>query len=78
VFRQEIAEKTTNGDLNGIELSVNAIEKHLGALDQMETATNTIHSNSEKIIKAIKKLRDAAAEEIDVLRNCSKPLKSAT
>jgi len=36
----------------------------------METATNTIHSNSEKIIKAIKKLRDAAAEEIDVLRNC--------
>jgi hypothetical protein len=77
VFRQKIAEQKTDGDLNGIEVSVNAIEKHLAALDQMETATSTIHSNSEKVLKAIGKLRDGAAGQIEVLRNCLDTLKSA-
>jgi hypothetical protein len=77
VFRQKLAEKKTDGDLNGIELSVNAIEKHLEALDQMETLTNTIHTHSEKILRAITKLRDAAAEQIEALRNCFDAVKSA-
>jgi uncharacterized protein (DUF2141 family) len=76
VFRDKLAEKKADGDLDGIELSVNIIEKRLKALDDMETWTNTIHANSGKILKEITKLRDAAAEQIEGLRSCLEALKS--
>ena len=76
MFRDKLAEKKTDGDLDGIEVCVNILEKRLKALDDMETLTNTIHANSRKILKEITKFRDAAAEQIDELRNCLEALKS--
>ena len=74
VFRQKALDKKTNGGLNGIEQSVNVIEKHLKALEEMETWTTTIQTNSGKILKGIKNLREKAAEEIVKLRTCMEAL----
>jgi hypothetical protein len=77
VFRQKALDKKTNGDLNGIEQSVNVIEKHLKTLEEMETWTTTIQTNSGRILKGIKNLREKAAEEIVKLRSCMEALKNA-
>ena len=61
----------------GIEASVNVIEKHLKTLEEMETWTTTIQTNSGKILKGIKSLREKAAEEIVKLRSCMEALKAA-
>ncbi len=77
LFQHEASEKKIDGDLNGIEVSVNAIEKHLGILIQLETWTVTIQTNSGKMLKEIKKLRESADEEITKLRGCLETLKLA-
>lgn len=77
VFRQKALDKKTNGDLNGIEQSVNVIEKHLKTLEEVETWTTTIQTNSGRILKGIKNLREKAAEEIVKLRSCMEALKNA-
>jgi hypothetical protein len=77
VFRQKSLDKKTDGDLKGIEASVNVIEKHLKTLEEMETWTTTIQTNSGKILKGIKSLREKAAEEIIKLRSCMEALKAA-
>jgi hypothetical protein len=77
VFRQKSLDKKTDGDLKGIEASVNVIEKHLKTLEEMETWTTTIQTNSGKILKGIKSLREKAAEEIVKLRSCMEALKTA-
>ena len=77
VFRQKSLDKKTDGDLKGIEASVNIIEKHLKTLEEMETWTTTIQTNSGKILKGIKVLREKAAEEIAKLRGCMEALRAA-
>jgi hypothetical protein len=37
LFRQKAAESKSDGDLQGIELAVNILEKQLKGLDDMET-----------------------------------------
>ena len=76
LFRQKALAKKTDGDLKGVEVSVNAIEKHLKALDEMETWTTTIQTNSGKILKEIKNLREKTTEEIAKLRSCTEALKA--
>lgn len=77
IFQEKVAAKKTDGDLNGIELAVNAIEQDLKKLDDMETWTNTIQSNSGKILKQIGKLRTATDDQVERLRSCLAALKSA-
>jgi len=77
LFRQKIAEGKSQGDIEGIERAVNILEKQLKGLDEMETWTSTIHSNSGKIAKEIVKIRDTAKQQIEQLRNCLDALRSA-
>jgi len=76
VFRQKATDKKTEGDIKGIETSVNAIEKHLETLDEMGKSTKTIQNSSDKIAKAIAKLREKATEEILKLRGCAQALRA--
>ena len=53
-----------------MERALNALEKQLKGLDQMETWTSTIQTNSGKIAGRIAEIRDAAAEQVKQLRAC--------
>jgi uncharacterized coiled-coil protein SlyX len=70
VFRQKAAESKSDGDLQGIELAVNILEKQLKGLEDMEIWTSTIQSNSAKIAKEIGKIRETAKVQIEQLRSC--------
>jgi len=76
LFRQKIAESNSQGDIDGIERAVNILEKQLKGLEEMETWTTTIHSNSGKIIKEIGKIRETANLQIQQLRDCLDALRS--
>lgn len=77
LFRQKITENKSHGDIEGIERAVNILEKQLKGLDEMETWTSTIHSNSGKISKEIVKIRDTATEQIQQLRAYLDALRAA-
>jgi hypothetical protein len=70
LFRQKVTETQSEGDLKGIELAVNILEKQLKGLEDMETWTSTIQSNGGKIAKEIVKIRETAKEQIERLRAC--------
>ena len=70
VFRQKGAESKSEGDVQGIELAVNILEKQLKGLDDMEAWTSTIQSNGGKIAKEIAKIRETAKVQIEQLRAC--------
>ena len=70
MFRQKAAESKSDGDLQGIELAVNILEKQLKGLEDMEIWTSTIQSNSAKIAKEIGKIRETAKVQIEQLRSC--------
>ena len=58
LFRQKAAESKSEGDLQGIELAMNILEKQLKGLDDMEIWTSTIQSNGAKIAKDIGKIHE--------------------
>jgi uncharacterized coiled-coil protein SlyX len=70
LFRQKATETQSEGDLKGIELAVNILEKQLKGLEDMETWTSTIQSNGGKIAREIVKIRETAKEQIERLRSC--------
>jgi uncharacterized coiled-coil protein SlyX len=70
LFRQKAAETQSEGDIEGIELAVNILEKQLKGLEDMETWTSTIQSNGGKIAKEIAKIRETAKVQIEQLRSC--------
>jgi hypothetical protein len=65
LFRRKAAESKSDGDLQGIELAVNILEKQLKGLDDMETRTSTIQSNGAKVAKEIEKIRETANVQIE-------------
>ena len=70
LFRLKASENKNDGDLQGIELAVNILEKQLKGLEDMETWTSTIQSNGGKIAKEIAKIRETAKVQIEQLRSC--------
>jgi uncharacterized coiled-coil protein SlyX len=76
LFRQKVTETQSEGDLKGIELAVNILEKQLKGLEDMETWTSTIQSNGGKIAKEIVKIRETAKEQIERLRACLDALRT--
>jgi hypothetical protein len=70
LFRQKADESKSDGDVQGIELAVNILEKQLKGLDDMETWTTTIQSSGGKIVREIVKIRETAKEQIERLRAC--------
>jgi hypothetical protein len=77
LFRQRLIENKSDGDIQGIERAVNILEKQLKGLDDMETWTSTVQSNSGKSLKEIAKIRNCADEQIQELRNCLEALKAS-
>jgi hypothetical protein len=76
LFRQWLAENKSSGDLQSIERAVNILEKQFKSLDEMETWTTTVRSNSGKILKGISKIREAVDEQIQNLRASIEALKT--
>ncbi len=77
LFRQRLVENKSDGDIQGVERAVNILEKQLKGLDDMETWTTTVQSNSGKILKEIARIRNCADEQIQQLRNCLEALKTS-
>jgi hypothetical protein len=75
LFRQKSAESKSQGSILDMERAVNALEKHLKGLDQMETWTSTIQSNSGKIAGRIVEIRKETADQIQQLRACLEAFK---
>ncbi len=76
LFREKAATSKSQGEVQEIERAVNILEKLLAGLDEMETLTNTIHNNGDKILKKIATIRDGAQEQIEQLRASLAALKS--
>jgi uncharacterized coiled-coil protein SlyX len=76
LFRQKATESKSEGDLQGIELAVNILEKQLKGLEDMETWTTTIQSSGSKIAKEIVKIRETAKVQIEQLRSCLDALRT--
>jgi hypothetical protein len=70
LFRKKAAESKSQGSILDMERALNALEKQLKGLDQMETWTSTIQSNGGKIAKEIAKIRETAKVQIEQLRSC--------
>jgi hypothetical protein len=75
VFRQASTRKKTDKDILSMESSLNAIQRHIGNLDEITTWTRTIQTNSEKILSQTAKLHNALEKEVDQLQECLGALK---
>ncbi|MFN0199542.1 MAG: hypothetical protein ACKVT0_22550 [Planctomycetaceae bacterium] len=66
--RQHALEQSQAADFSAIEAAIAEIASRVNGLDEIETWANTIHNNSDKILKQIKKTREAIVEQTDLLR----------
>jgi len=62
-------------DFGSIDTAVNEIEKKAKSLDQIHTWSDTIRSNSEKILDRVRKDREALEKQVCVLREAMTDVK---
>jgi hypothetical protein len=70
LFRQQAVDNKSQASILDMERALNALEKQLKGLDQMETWTSTIQANSGKIAGRIVDIRKSATDHIGQLRAC--------
>jgi hypothetical protein len=70
LFRQKAVDNKSQASVLDMERALNALEKQLKGLDQMETWTLTIQANSGKIAGRIVEIRKSATDHIEQLRAC--------
>jgi hypothetical protein len=70
LFRQKAVDNKSQASVLDMERALNALEKQLKGLDQMETWTSTIQANSGKIAGRIVEIRKSATDHIGQLRAC--------
>src|ERR1035438_6566935 len=70
LFRQKAVDNKSQASILDMERALNALEKQLKGLDQMETWTSTIQANSGKIAGRIVDIRKSATDHIGQLRAC--------
>ena len=70
LFRQKAVDNKSQASVLDMERALNALEKQLKGLDQMETWTLTIQANSGKIAGRIVEIRKSATDHIGQLRAC--------
>jgi len=58
-----------------VDKAVLAVEKEVNRIGQMRTWTDTIHSNSEKILDELRKMKNSLESQISVLRESIETLK---
>jgi dipeptidyl aminopeptidase/acylaminoacyl peptidase len=68
LFRQKAVDNKSQASVLDMERALNALEKQLKGLDQMETWTSTIQANSGKIAGRIVEIRKSASDHIGQLR----------
>jgi uncharacterized coiled-coil protein SlyX len=68
LFRQKAVDNKSQASVLDMERALNALEKQLKGLDQMETWTSTIQANSGKISGRIVEIRKSAMDHIGQLR----------
>jgi hypothetical protein len=68
LFRQKAVDNKSQASVLDMERALNALEKQLKGLDQMETWTLTIQANSGKIAGRIVEIRKSATDHIGQLR----------
>ncbi len=64
-----------DADFTEIDKAIDEVEKQHARLDQMNTWSNTIHSNSQKLLAEIVKMRAALEEQVELLRDKTAALK---
>ena len=63
-------------DFTAIEEAILEIEKRAAALDDVETWTNTIQNNSEKILKKLRTTRKSLERQVETLREKTQDLRT--
>ncbi|MEX0726332.1 MAG: hypothetical protein WD065_08690 [Planctomycetaceae bacterium] len=66
--RQHCIEKSQAADFSAIEAAIAEITSKVNGLDDIETWATTINNNSDKILKQVKKTREAIVTQVDLLR----------
>lgn len=64
-------------DFETIERAIREIERQVSGLDQTQTSTNTLNSSSENIPQRVRIMQTALANQIDLLTDMLKDLRSA-
>lgn len=76
--RKNRSAASQQADFSEIDKAILEIEKRTGQLDDMETWTTTIASNSEKILKRINAMRKSLVNQTETLREKTDALKTIT
>lgn len=76
--REAKAREAEAADFQAIDWAILAIEKEAKRLDKMNTWTETIKSNSGKILEEIRKMTEGLAQQIKILREATTALQQST
>jgi hypothetical protein len=68
--REARQRSSAEADIGKMEKSIEAIEKGLQVLDQLQTWTQTIHNNSKNILDRLEKWRKDLQRQLEQLREC--------
>jgi hypothetical protein len=75
--RQEKAKDAEEGNWDDIDAAILALEKETNRLKEMKKWTETIQSNSGKILEEVRKMTDGLDRQIDTLRESVEALRKA-
>ena len=75
-IRGHTQERSQQADFSDIDRAILEIEKQAKGLDDMESWTKTIQSNSEKLIKKLEVVRRSLEKQLAILRDKTDGLKS--
>ena len=74
-IRQQKNRDDVEGNWEDIDAAILAVEKEAARLASMKTWTETIHSNSGKILDEVRKMADNLAKQVAVLRESVETLR---
>jgi hypothetical protein len=73
--RQQKGRDDVEGNWEDIDAAILAVEKEASRLASMKTWTETIYSNSGKILDEVRKMADNLAKQVTVLRESVETLR---
>ena len=76
--RQQRSHQAESANLHDLDAAILAIEAEAKRLAQMKSWTETIHSNSERLMKETSKMQKGLEEQVEVLRNGVSGLRETT
>ena len=76
--RQQRSHQAESANLHDLDAAILAIEAEAKRLAQMKSWTETIHSNSERLMREVSKMQKSLEEQVEVLRNGVSGLRETT